>query len=267
MTDRPVPVLRSTVYGSPDPDLEDPAEAFHEASKLYPALPARAGAGIARLAADTELQAAVARAVRRNRQRASVRLVPRATPAVSLWDAIAARRSGLREAPAALEVGTLATVLASGYGASGEGRRAAPSGGALYPLELYVVARTVNGLAPGVFHVDPLRRALESLDDRDPGVALADALPLPELAATAAAAVFVTAVFWRTRFKYGLRGYRFALLEAGHLAQNLLLAAAALGLPALPLGGFYDARIERLLGVDGVDESVLYGVLLGGEAE
>ena len=73
-------------------------------------------------------------------------------------------------------------------------------------------------------------------------------------------------MFWRTRFKYGLRGYRFALLEAGHAAQNLLLAATALRVPALPLGGFFDARVEALLGIDGVDESVLYGIALGGTA-
>ncbi|HEX7582631.1 MAG TPA: nitroreductase family protein, partial [Gaiellaceae bacterium] len=82
----------------------------------------------------------------------------------------------------------------------------------------------------------------------------------------ATAVVFVTSVFWRTRFKYGLRGYRFALLEAGHVVQNVLLAAAALRVAALPLGGFYDARAEKLLGVDGVDESVVYAVVLGGVA-
>ena len=51
-------------------------------------------------------------------------------------------------------------------------------------------------------------------------------------------------MFWRTRFKYGLRGYRFALLEAGHVMQNAVLAAAALALPALPVGGFYDRRLD-----------------------
>jgi SagB-type dehydrogenase family enzyme len=81
-----------------------------------------------------------------------------------------------------------------------------------------------------------------------------------------AVVVLVTAVFWRTRCKYGLRGYRFALLEAGHCVQNMLLAARAVDAAALPLGGLYDARAEALVNVDGVEESVVYAVALGGVA-
>jgi SagB-type dehydrogenase family enzyme len=77
--------------------------------------------------------------------------------------------------------------------------------------------------------------------------------------------ILVAAIFGRARFKYGLRGYRFALLEAGHVAQNLLLAAAALGLAAVPLGAFYDRRTDEFLRLDGVNESTLYTVALGGE--
>ena len=70
-------------------------------------------------------------------------------------------------------------------------------------------------------------------------------------------------MFWRTRFKYGLRGYRFALIEAGHVAQNLLLTATALRLGSVPLGGLFDRRIDELLDLDGVNESVLYAVSVG----
>jgi SagB-type dehydrogenase family enzyme len=70
-------------------------------------------------------------------------------------------------------------------------------------------------------------------------------------------------MFWRSRFKYGLRGYRFTLLEAGHLVQNVLLSCTALGLAAVPIGGFYDRPVDELLGVDGVNESVVYAVSLG----
>jgi SagB-type dehydrogenase family enzyme len=73
----------------------------------------------------------------------------------------------------------------------------------------------------------------------------------------------VAAVFGRTRFKYGLRGYRFALLEAGHVAQNVVLTATALGLAAVPLGGFYDRPTDEFLGLDGVNESTLYTIALG----
>ena len=65
-------------------------------------------------------------------------------------------------------------------------------------------------------------------------------------------------MFWRSRFKYGARSYRFSLLEAGHVAQNFLLAAEALGLAATPVGGFYDDRVDQFVGVDGLFESSLY---------
>ena len=266
MTATPAPLLRSTVYGSTEVDLHDPAEDYHEASKLYPALGERVSAGIARLAASPDLQALCARPGRPNRQLPAIPLEPLEPPPVSLWSALAARRSERARAPHILNADVLAALVAAAYGPAAEGRRTVPSGGALYPLELYVVSRRVRDVPEGVFHLDPGRPALELMDDDDVGPRLADATPLPELLADAAAVVFLTAVFWRTRFKYGLRGYRFALLEAGHAAQNLLLAATALRVPALPLGGFFDARVERLLGVDGVDESVLYGIVLGGSA-
>jgi SagB-type dehydrogenase family enzyme len=85
----------------------------------------------------------------------------------------------------------------------------------------------------------------------------------PAVSEAAAALVLITAMFWRTRCKYGLRGYRYALIEAGHLAQNLLLAAAALGLVAVPIAGFFDGRVDAALSLDGVNESVLYWLCVG----
>jgi SagB-type dehydrogenase family enzyme len=259
-------MLRSTVYGDGELALDDPAEHYHEASKLYPALGERQGAGIARLAADSDLQAALLRAVRRNRQLPAIDLCTPQPPDASLWAAIANRHSAQPSEPGSLGLPALATMLLAGYGVDERGRRSVPSGGALYPLELYVAACRVNGLPPGLLHLDPERRVLEVLHDGDVADELLAATPLPDLLADAAAVVFVTAVFWRTRVKYGLRGYRFALLEAGHVVQNVLLAATALGTPAFPLGGFFDTAVEEMLGVDGVDESVVYGAVLGGDA-
>jgi SagB-type dehydrogenase family enzyme len=82
-----------------------------------------------------------------------------------------------------------------------------------------------------------------------------------------AALVVVTAVFWRTRCKYGLRGYRFALLEAGHVMQNAVLAATAFGLASVPLAGFFDARLDELLSLDGVEQSTLYALAIGREGD
>jgi SagB-type dehydrogenase family enzyme len=162
----------------------------------------------------------------------------------------------------------VATVLHAGYGVTAtidgtpQALRTVPSGGALYPLELYIVAHRVEGLDPALFHYDPLRHGLELLRPlgSPPWLELSPyAGPLAE----SAAVVAITAVFWRSRFKYGARAYRFALMEAGHVGQNLLLAAAALGLEAVPLGGFFDREVDGLLGVDGIYEASLYLVPLG----
>jgi len=257
--------FRSTVYGADRVDLDDPAERYHEASKLSPALAALQFAGIARLNHSPALQAATSRPVRRNPQLPAVELPRPAHPDASLWATVDRRRSARAFDGSDLRLRTLATLLDTGYGARGE-RRSVPSGGALYPLELYVASCRVDGLAPGVFHFDPERRVLETLRSANVWDEVDSASARPGLVGNAAAVVFVTAVFWRTRFKYGLRGYRFALLEAGHAMQNLVLAATALSTPAVPLGGFYDGRVEDLLGVDGVDEAVLYGVVLGGDS-
>ena len=93
--------------------------------------------------------------------------------------------------------------------------RAAPSGGALYPLELYVASLRVPGLEGALFHYDPLRHGLELLRPIGADDSVGALTPYPELLVECSAFVVVTAVFWRSRFKYGQRAYRFALLEAG----------------------------------------------------
>lgn len=137
--------------------------------------------------------------------------------------------------------------------------RSAPSGGALYPLELYVWARSVEGLPPGLYHYDPYHH---ELDDLGP-VELESAFVQQPLVGSAAAGILICPVFFRSVFKYGERGYRFVLLEAGHVAQNALLACAGRGLAAVPVGGYFDRDLDRAVGLDGLHESVVYVVLLG----
>lgn len=235
----------------------DPAEDFHEAAKLYPSFAARQLS----LSEHPALAASMRRSSRRHSHR------PRAPlPSVPASDArldtvLRSRRSCSPEPTSTLDLADLATLAAAYESDPGTGLRAVPSGGALYPLEVYVLARRVTGLAAGTYHLDPFDRALELLEDGQPNLdgALVDA----SVADNAAAMVVLTGVFRRSRCKYGLRGYRFALLEAGHLMQALLLLATAIGVDALPLGGFYDAVLDRLVRANGVDESVLYAVALG----
>src|SRR5829696_9188569 len=84
-----------------------------------------------------------------------------------------------------------------------------------------------------------------------------------DLALGSAAIIFVSAIFVRSTFKYGDRGYRFVLLEAGHLAQNAILTAAELGLAAAPIGGYMDREVDDYLDIDGLNESTIYIMLIG----
>lgn len=251
------PLVRAELYGEGEPAIDDPAELYHEASKLHPSLARRQAAGIVRLESNDALRAAAARAVRRNTQRRREALPPPQRPACTLWEAIDRRRTRRSFAGTVDDV-DLATLLDAAYGVRDGKRRTVPSGGALFPLELYVVRP-----ARGIHRYDPPLHALEEHDDGDAWPELVLASPVPSLLDGAGAVILVLAVFGRTRFKYGQRGYRFALLEAGHVVQNVVLAAAALDVAALPFGGYFDARVDDLLGVDGVEESVIYAVVLG----
>ncbi len=260
------------VYGRDGADPDDPAEHFHEASKLSPAMVDHRVRGGRLLEASQEMRLSAARAVKRYRYLPRVELPPPRLPPVSLADVIVRRRSSREFGDEAIRLDDLATLLAAAYGVTatrdpGQPVRAVPSGGALYPLELYVAAAAVSDLAAGLYHFDPFRTALERLRSFDPRGGLAALSPYGDLLAAAAAVVFVTAMFWRTRFKYGLRGYRFALLEAGHVGQNVLLAATALDLASVPVGGMYDRRVDEFLGVDGVNESTIYTFSIGARAE
>ena len=142
--------------------------------------------------------------------------------------------------------------------------RSYPSGGAEYPLELYPILLRIVDVPACITHFDPRARALSLLQVPVDMAALERSLMNPgRVLETAAALLVITAVFERSTAKYGDRGYRLILLEAGHLAQNLCLAATAAGLGSLAWGGFYDGEINRLLDVDGLTEAVLHCVFLG----
>jgi len=261
--------LGSAVYGHEGPALDDPVELLHEASKLQPSLLARQMRGVALLTRNPGLRASSGRAVRRHSGLQTLALPRTDLPQVTLAAALRERRSTRSFSPDPLELDRVAALLRGAYGvtrpAQGElpPLRTVPSAGGLYPLELFLLARNVRGLPPGVFHYDPLAHGL---DAHPPAPSDLPPLFSDGVADGAALIVFVTAVFWRSRFKYGLRAYRFTLLEAGHVAQNLVLSAAACGLGSVLLGSFYDARVESLLGLNGVDEAALIAVCLGQSA-
>lgn len=142
-------------------------------------------------------------------------------------------------------------------------KRAVPSGGALYPLEIYISSLNIDGISQGLYHYHPAFHALERLSDEPPLPSLQHSI-IPETLPTGAAYIFcICGILPRNRFKYGELGYRLMLLEAGHLAQNILLVAEAQGLGGLPVCGFYDDRMHDYLEVDGIDEVCLYLLVIG----
>ncbi len=167
----------------------------------------------------------------------------------------------------------LATLLRTGYGTTGVTEdgplyivdRAVPSGGGLYPLEVSVLVRSVDGLPAGVYHYVPLADGLEQI--RGGGALSASLVSYLFLGqpwvAEAAVVLVLSAVCERSLASYGDRGYRYLLLEAGHVAENLVLAATGLGLGAVNLGGFLDDELSGLLRLDTESEIVLYGTAVG----
>jgi SagB-type dehydrogenase family enzyme len=256
------------VYGAERVDLDDPAELYHEASKAYPSLIAGQLRGLRALRDRPEVQASVRRAVRRNAHLPLVELPAPQLPQTPFADVVAARRSERRYGRGAVTLAQTSSLLHAAYGVTGVDEtglrtRGVPSGGGLYPLELYLYAARVDELEPGLYHFDPLAHRLERLPRAVDRASVDDAMVYRDVFRSSALLVLVSAVFWRSRFKYGQRGYRFVLLEAGHVMQNLLLAAAALDLAAVPLGGYFDRRVDELLALDGVNESTVYAACIG----
>ena len=201
----------------------------------------------------------------------TVELEAPAVPSLALGDVLKGRSSCRRFAPEPISVAQLGSLLHWSYGVlriselgSEFCERPVPSGGGLYPLELYVLAQRIDGLDGGVHHYVPLGHRLE-LVRRDPLPTMLTAemfLGQPYLI-DAGAVIIITAVVERSLWKYEDRGYRYILLEAGHVAQNLNLCAQSHGLASLNLGGFFDDDVMGLLKLDDEHEIVLYGVAVG----
>lgn len=140
--------------------------------------------------------------------------------------------------------------------------RAYPSAGALYPVELILVIQESPDIAPGAYAYSPPDHALRRVACDDIA-AFADGFAVPEAQATAPVMCVLIASFWRSKAKYGPRGYRYILQEAGHLAQNICLVADSIDLGTLPLGGFYDDYLNDWLGLHNTDEGVIYVLAIG----
>ena len=171
---------------------------------------------------------------------------------VSVERALAVRRSVRAFAPEPLPLAAVSQLVWAAQGVTDPaGLRTAPSAGALYPLELHLVAGAVSGLRPGVYRYDPGRHQLRLESEGDPRPRVAAAALAQDWVAEAPAIVVLSSVAERTVRKYGERGTRYVHMEVGHAAQNVYLQATALGLGTTMVGAFRDEELARALGLAG----------------
>jgi SagB-type dehydrogenase family enzyme len=192
--------------------------------------------------------------------------LPQAEAHTALERTIEARRSIRTFSGAPLGVDQLARLLFFTYGRTDRrgSFRAVPSGGALYPLELYLAALNVDGLEAGIYHYASDTHHLDVVEVGHCHAALRDVLYVKGIDIDrASAVVVVTAAFQRSTIKYFDRGYRMVLMEAGEAAQNLSLLATSMDLGACLVDGFNDDRLSELLDIDGVAEAPLLAAVVG----
>lgn len=191
-------------------------------------------------------------------------------PAADTFEAI----SGIAPHGGRLDLPKLARILYFTYGITrtkvyGDRQiefRACAGAGALYPTELYVVARHVEGVTPGLYHFNPGDFKLRRLREGDFGKPLVTATGGEPAVVDAPAIIVETAIFWRSTWKYQDRAYRYVYWDAGMVTANLLAVATSEGLGARVITAFLDQAVDRLLGIDGEREGTLCLVAIGGDA-
>jgi SagB-type dehydrogenase family enzyme len=182
------------------------------------------------------------------------------------------RRTWRRFGSAPLDTNSIATLLGLTWGIQDWANtelgpcalKSSPSGGARHPVEVYLLARAVSGVAPGCYHYDPDAHALVLVKRGLKAKRLEAYLAGQSCYAHVPAVFVMTAVFARMQWRYEFpRAYRVVLLDAGHLCQTFCLVATALGLAPFCTAALADSLIERALGLDGITESVIYACGVG----
>lgn len=257
------------VHGGQSPLLDDPAENYLQASKLTREGLAWETPMIPILMESEDLQKTSMRSARRYDSRPFERFENVKEVSPTLKRALSERRSTFRFADQKLELGELASILETAFGTypvtADQMRRNTPSGGALYPLDIFVVARDVSGLnRDSLYFYDPFRHGLSDLKTSVDMDFFRRSLLLPDEIKEIPAFLILSACIWRSRFKYGQRAYRFCCIESGHLAQNILTVATDIGLGSRIFGGFIDDEVVSILpDANGIDDVPMYVIGLG----
>ncbi|MCP4632244.1 MAG: SagB/ThcOx family dehydrogenase [candidate division Zixibacteria bacterium] len=192
---------------------------------------------------------------------------PETSGGMPIWDSINQRRSERNYTNEPVTSKALSQLLWSIQGIThrmnNSAYRSAPSAGALYPIETYIMANNVDNIDGGVYHYSVLKHELELIENGNRGKAIEKAVLNQKFVLDAAVIFIWSAVFARCKWKYGQRAYRYFPLDAGHIAAHLSLSAVALGLGSCPIAAYYDQEVNDILHIDGEKESVIYITVVG----
>lgn len=177
-----------------------------------------------------------------------------------LHETLRARRSSVQRTGAPISLSHLSDIFDTSLRLR-KSYRPYPSGGGLYPIEVYCIVSNATDVAPGVYHYRPDTHELERLWDTPHGESLQSLINDTD-DNPPSALIVLTAIWERSAAKYSNFAYELALLEAGHIAQNILLCATALSCESRPFGGFDAEKIGTILDIDTAVEDVVYTVAL-----
>jgi len=197
---------------------------------------------------------------------------PKTDSRVSVEAALNGRRSVRTYRNKPLSLAEISQILWAAYGVTENidnvpslrgGLKTAPSAGALYPLEIYLVVGSVTNLPSGIYKYLPSEHKLIKISKGDKRIALCRAALGQSMIKNAPASLVFSAVFERTTRKYGKRGReRYVCMDLGHSGQNVYLQAYSLGLGTCAVGAFNDAQVKKVIGMP-KEEEPLYLMPLG----
>lgn len=191
----------------------------------------------------------------------------------SIEEVVSRRRSFRNYTEQPVDLQTISNIMHYSYGITGRLKntglelRAVPSGGGLYPVDIYLAVNHVDTLESGIYYYDPFDHLLVRVNGNDLKDISKEVSGYSDMLDHAAFTIILAANFWRNQWKYHERGYRVILLDCGHVAQNLHLMCTAYHLGSCCLMGFVDNEINKLLELDGIAEHSMYLITVGKTAK
>lgn len=261
-------------YFQKEKNRGDISEIYHENSKLCKHKISRISDSVNLFQQNKSMEFIIANQPRDYKNRPETELPNPSRLNASIGDVIMNRRSGDTFIQDELTLKELSTILHYSAGASADIEtnngmskklRTYPSAGGLYPIKIFTILPCpVGELQAGLYYYNPEDHSISLIaplcNNKD---VLHDIFIESNPDKIGGAILLLIGNFWRSKVKYGVRGYRYTLLEAGHIAQNVLLASEAAGLSSYPRGDTLDRRVDELCGLDGVDEGVVYAISVG----